>query len=218
MEEMVVVEKKKKTLWIILGAVTLLILAGAALVGGRLLGKSQSQGEANLPDFKRASELPAETPELVGMVKEVSEGGSLFVQEFTMNQSLGMEGGTGGVVISKSSKDDAPSSETSSEAGGPETFQMIIGPENMDGPTLEVVISPDTKIYKDITQPVMVQRVEGEPEPEIPEIVQQVEPGDVSEIGPNTMLTIWGERRGDRVIADMILYQNIAPVNITNAP
>jgi hypothetical protein len=34
-----------------------------------------------------------------------------------------------------------------------------------------------------------------------------VEPGSADEIGTNSMVTVWGERRGDRVIAEFILFQ-----------
>jgi hypothetical protein len=34
-----------------------------------------------------------------------------------------------------------------------------------------------------------------------------VEPGPANEIGTSAMVTVWGERRGDRVVATFILYE-----------
>jgi hypothetical protein len=40
-------------------------------------------------------------------------------------------------------------------------------------------------------------------------IQQQVEPGSLDEIGSNSMISAWGERRGDRVIATVLLYSQM---------
>lgn len=57
--------------------------------------------------------------------------------------------------------------------------------------------------------------------PEMPEeIKMEVEPGNADEIGINSFVTVWGERRGDRVIADVILFlpQSSMPVIEYNSP
>ncbi len=35
---------------------------------------------------------------------------------------------------------------------------------------------------------------------------QVVEPGDQNEIGENSMITAWGNKTGDRVIANLLVY------------
>ena len=72
-----------------------------------------------------------------------------------------------------------------------------------DGPELEVVLTPDTLIYRDVTD----QSIPPEQESGEREIVQQVRPVESSdEITGNLELEIWGERRGDRIVATVIVY------------
>jgi hypothetical protein len=39
-----------------------------------------------------------------------------------------------------------------------------------------------------------------------PTIQQVVEPGTLDEIGDGSMLTVWGKKTGDRIIADVLVY------------
>ncbi len=72
-----------------------------------------------------------------------------------------------------------------------------------DGPELEVVLTPDTLIYRDVTD----LSIPPEQESGEREIVQQVRPVESSdEITGNLELEIWGERRGDRIVATVIVY------------
>jgi hypothetical protein len=41
-------------------------------------------------------------------------------------------------------------------------------------------------------------------------IQQVVNPGSVEELGKNSSLSAWGEKRGDRLIADVVLYSGPA--------
>jgi hypothetical protein len=71
-----------------------------------------------------------------------------------------------------------------------------------------VVVTRDTKIYRDITFTDIMVMNEGGEIPELPENIEmKVEPAPADEIGTNSMVTIWGERRGDRITADVILFQ-----------
>ncbi|GJM42754.1 MAG: hypothetical protein DHS20C20_30360 [Ardenticatenaceae bacterium] len=83
---------------------------------------------------------------------------------------------------------------------GQETTNLV---PSTDGPQLEVVITPDTRIYRDVTDLTMPPDQEsGERE-----IVQQVRQVDSSDdVTGNVELEVWGERRGDRIVATVIVY------------
>ncbi len=139
--------RKSRLPYIIGGILVVLLLAGAAFVGARLLN---GQG------------LPF-----------VSAGGG-------SGPSLSL----GGPVSFK--KDPSGKVETSS---------------NHDGPTLEVVVTSQTKIYKDVT----MNQFDGPP-PEGQKIQQTLEEGSLDEIGQNSMITVWGKKTGDRFIAEILVY------------
>ncbi|MBK8900410.1 MAG: hypothetical protein IPM53_04440 [Anaerolineaceae bacterium] len=72
-----------------------------------------------------------------------------------------------------------------------------------DGPQLEVVITPETLIYRDVTD----LSIPPEQESGEREIVQQVRQVDSSDdVTGNLELEIWGERRGDRIVATVLVY------------
>lgn len=198
------VEKKKRIPWIIAGLLLVILLVGAAFIGGSLLNKSADpSADMTLPEFTPADEMPKEEPELIGLVSSL-EGDTLTVQEFNMYDTQydtqGMAG-EGGVFDS-----EIAVSEEDMESGNVSIADFI----GADGPVTEVVITHDTKIYKDKTNEQFggYIEMEGNEMPEMPDkIEQKVEPGTADEIGTNATVTIWGERRGDRVIATFILFQ-----------
>ena len=72
-----------------------------------------------------------------------------------------------------------------------------------DGPQLEIVIGPDTVLYRDVTD------FQADAPTESGErVVQQiVRPADLADaIEPQMEMSVWGERRGDRVIADVVVF------------
>jgi len=76
-----------------------------------------------------------------------------------------------------------------------------------DGPELEVVISNDTQIYRDVTD----LSGPGPSESGEREIQQQVKRVDSAEdIGQNTEIEVWGDRRGDRLFATTVVFGPIA--------
>lgn len=190
--------KKNKMPWLIGGILVVILLAGAAFVGGSLLNKKVgiSPGVYGI-DFTEAEEIPQSEPEVTGVVTAI-DGDTLTVQEFNMNQTLGMSG-EGGVYV-----DPGTIVESEEDIEGPIAIDFF----GADGPITEIVTNRDTKIYKNVTSTGYVSvSSEGAP-PELPEKIQmQVEPGTLDEIGPGSMVTVWGERRGDRIIASFILYQ-----------
>lgn len=190
--------KKNKTAWLIGGILIVILLAGAVFVGGSLLNKKVgiSPGVYGI-DFTEAEEIPQSEPEVTGVVTAIG-GDTLTVQELNMNQTLGMSG-EGGVYV-----DPVTIVENAEDTEGP----IVVDFFGAEGPITEIVTNRDTIIYKDVTPTGYVQVSSEDTPPELPEKIQmKVEPGTLDEIGPGSMVTIWGERRGDRIIASFILYQ-----------
>lgn len=215
-------QPKQRTGLIIGGILLVALLAAAAFMAGRLLTQQANltAGELNLPEFVSAPEIPTTEPELNGMVDSL-DGDNLIVQTFSMNDTMGMQSSGGGVMIIGSEGEALPPPETSTGgdvvAGAP-SFQFEIGGEA--GPKVEVVITHATKVYRDTTYqnaaPMVFSSSDGPVQsmPEMPERIEQtVEAVDPAEIGPGTMVTVWGERRGDQVIAEVILFS--APISIS---
>jgi hypothetical protein len=195
------VEKKtnKKKMFTIVGVVAgVIVLVAAAFIGGRFLNQRGVQTNSVLPaggsgvaitgplEFSPASELPTTQPELTGTLAERKDN-TIYIQTFSMDT------GGGGVQVM-----------SSSSASSVETTGAV--PSN-SGPKVEVVITNDTKIYKDVTE-WDFSSSEG-----TKKIQQVVEPGDLDDLTKQTMITIWGRKVGDRVIADVIVYSN--PISIT---
>jgi len=198
MEETITKQTKNRTPWIIGGILVVLLLAGAAFVGGNLLNQQAAVPSDNVfeVDFTEAKEIPQSEPEAAGIVSEI-DGDTLTIQEFNINDTLGTSG-DGGVFME------------AFEVDNPEDLEELPMPAFMgaDGPVTEVVVTRDTKIYRDVTFTEVVVVGDGGQLPEMPQNIEmKVEPATADEIGTNSMVTIWGERRGDRVIAAVILFQ-----------
>jgi len=69
-----------------------------------------------------------------------------------------------------------------------------------DGDKVEVVISNDTIIYRDST--------ELDPEDPSKTVQQTVELGTIDDITPQSSITVWGRKAGDRIIADIIVFSS----------
>lgn len=69
---------------------------------------------------------------------------------------------------------------------------------NYDGPVVEVVVTQDTKIYRDATQI--------DPDNLAESIQQQVELATLEDIAGQANISAWGRKVGDRVIADVLFY------------
>ena len=70
------------------------------------------------------------------------------------------------------------------------------------GPEVEVVVSRDTIFYEDITE-VSFESSESK-EQTLQQVVRQVE--QPSDLFKGASMTVWGERRGDRVVATVIVF------------
>lgn len=183
--ELPVAVKPRRTGLIIVGVVALVaVLAGAAFVGGRLLNNQPTQP--------------------------------------TGKGSLMMSGGPGGASVSvqieraKELPDAAPDANGLFAQRKDNSIFVTIGDKFMvqvdkngtvntqtdgNGQQLEIVVTNETVIYKDATQMMDIKT-----QPADGKVQQQVAPGSLDEIGSNSFVSAWGERRGDRVIAKVLMY------------
>jgi hypothetical protein len=173
-----------RSTWITTGAVALvLLLAGAAFVGGRLLadpevtgdnqqlvvshsgGGEAISGSALMVETVHADEMPDRAPDVAGLFAQ-REDNRLFVGT----------GNLSGVKVNG-------------------TWRL-----HHDGPVFEVVTTHGTLVYRDDT----LQQF-GDVPPSGP--VQQVlTPSTVDEIEENSTISAWGERRGDRLVAEVVVF------------
>ena len=175
------------------------LLGGAAYMAGRLLNQPQQAGDMNgpemviaqgggakagqavtfskaaRPNIKPASEMPQTQADVSGLFLR-REDNSLFI-------------GTGRISVSM--------------AVG-EGSKADMHAEN-DGPTVEVVVTRQTHIFKDIT-PLTMEDVESGKE--IQQVLEQVHSLDalVDMLGNVDAVQVWGARNGDRYVATTILY------------
>ncbi len=171
--------QKKRTRLIVGGVITLIVLlAGAAFVGGRLLNNQSTQagglGDKQSISFhiERANELPQTEPDVTGLFAERKDN-SIFVTI-----------GSGAFTV-QPSKDGTANVQTDG-----------------NGQKLEVVVTGETTVYKDVTQMPGPDSL-----PSDGKVQQKVAPGSLDELSKNSIISAWGERRGDRVIATILLYE-----------
>lgn len=170
---------------IIVIALAFVVVAAAAFVGGRML--TNQAGSLGLipagPDGRisvriqrtPAPELPAATPELTGLFIS-RENNTILLQ--SMN---GMK-----VKVVKQNDEVSVSPADGSD----------------EGPKVEVVITGQTKIWRDTTQ------ISGPPGSGEVGVQQTVEDGTLDDLNQQSMLMVWGRKNGDRIIADAISYSN----------
>jgi hypothetical protein len=72
-----------------------------------------------------------------------------------------------------------------------------------DGPVVEIVTTHDTLIYHDVTSQQFTNGLPSGP------IQQVLDPGTLNEIGKDSIVSVWGERRGDRVVAEVLVFSAV---------
>lgn len=168
----------------LIGSVVALIvlLTGAAFVGGRLLNQAAPQGgpgdvvpvgdpaggQGVSVEMVPAKELPTTEPDALGLFAERKDN-SIYV---TIGDEFAMR-------VDKNGNVDLQT--------------------NGNGDKLEVVVTSDTTLYKSV-MPDAVPSGGGK-------VQQQVAPGSLNEISANSIVSAWGERRGDRLIARVLVYE-----------
>jgi hypothetical protein len=182
-------KKSRHWLWLILGFVLVLALAAAAFLGGRYLqngpgaigggmflssngsGSQAVQHIFNKNDIIPAPQLPQTAADVTGVFLR-RQNNSFFI-------------GTGHVALQV-------------KGNGPNGKAQV--GSSYDGPVVEVVTTPDTKIYKDVT--------DLDNAPSNTKVQQKVVRGSPNEIGQTSMIDAWGKKTGDRLVANVLLYNN----------
>jgi hypothetical protein len=170
---------RNKKLYIIFGVVILLIGIAAFVAGRMLNGKVGIVGLGG-PNGGRVSislDDITPAPELPDTKADTT---GMFVERkdnTIVLQAVSFGSGVGGV------SGDSPLDENS-------------------GIRVEIVVTGETMIYKDVTQ--FPAPVNGE----IHNVQQAAEEGTLEDLNSQTFVTVWGRRSGDRIIADTLFYSN----------
>jgi hypothetical protein len=167
---------QRKRLLLVFGVLVLLV--GAAFLGGRLLNQRVHPVGVGGPfggEDLRSIILPA--PELPGTPPEIT---GAFIQRH----------------------DNTITVETKSlEAGS-----RVSNSKNQNGPQVEVVVTSGTMIYRETTGP-------SEPFSAENQTVQQtVQEATLDDLDPQSMITVWGRKSGNRVVAEVLMYSNLTEI------
>ena len=70
---------------------------------------------------------------------------------------------------------------------------------SLKGPKVEVVVTNETMVYRETTQP---------PSGQNETIQQTVAEGTLDDLNSDSMIRVWGRKSGDRIIADVLFYSS----------
>jgi hypothetical protein len=197
---------ERKKIFMIVGGIGLVIVIGvAAFLAGRLANQSaqSAQGPQGLVvsgengagmvtsgsfsmEIEPAPEIPTANPDAAGVV----------LKQVDNILTVGTGDASSGVMISSSVVTEGNAAVT----GGAIQIDPM-GSGEYSGPEVEVVVTKDTKIYRDAT---MDEFQGGFPEGNT-KIQMKVEEITIDQLGSNSFISVWGRRTGDRIIADVIL-------------
>ena len=180
--------QNKKTILVM--SILVFVVGAAAFVGGRMLNSNVNPlglfglgGQGDVMTFAiqvvPAEELPKTPPEAMGLFVERKD-------KTLVIQTLSLKGGTGGVVVEKSKGEAVAGTRLDSEGG----------------PQVEVVVTNQTTIYRETTE--MGKPTSGETQT----VQQTVEEATLDDLTSESMVTVWGRKSGDRIIAEVLFYSN----------
>jgi hypothetical protein len=176
-------KKSRGWLWAILGLVLVLFVGAAAFLGGRYLqnGSLSTAGGNG------------------GMFSSSDEPGGSVRRQFSNHELIPAP------ELPKKAPDEngifVRRQNNSLFVG---TGQLLSG--SYDGPVVEVVVTNSTKLYGDDTQ------LDSSSLPSNgTKFQQKVVPGNLDEIGEDSLINAWGRKTGNRLIADVLVYNNPTP-------
>jgi len=212
----------KRTFWIVGGVVLLVVgLAGVALAAGPMQGLTPSleaapgtqvlssesaltvdagnggmAASASAIEIKPAAEQPQSAPDAMGVFSR-RDNNSLFVSSF----GQGIVSSSGQTIVVQAGGSDGQAFD-----GQAVVVQTVEGAAPGDGQAeeLEVVVTNDTKVWEDVTS----QSLGNGPSSGVTSFEQELKPGSADAIGKNAMVLAWGEKRGDQLIASVLIYSN----------
>jgi hypothetical protein len=170
-------------------SILVLLVGAAAFIAGRMFnqkagprgfGMPMGNGDVTISiQITPAPELPTTRPEVHGLFVERNDNSIIL-------SSVSMDAGGEGVVVVN---------------GGGEA--MAGSPKDNNGPKVEVIISNETTIYLETTQPPSAPTA-GETQ-----VWQQtVAEGSLDDLTSQSFVTVWGRKTGDRVIAEILFISN----------
>jgi hypothetical protein len=161
--------------------IAVLVVGVAAFLGGRLLTQRVDPvgPDAPFPEDFRSLIVPA--PELPTTLPDVT--GPFVTQH-----------------------DNTIIVEMKSLEAGSLAFALPSNTRNEGGPQVEILLTRETLIYRETTNP-------GEPlSAENRSIRQTVEPASPEDLDARSMIMAWGRKQGDRVIANVLMYSDLVAV------
>ena len=188
----------KRTIPIVAGIMALVaLLAGAAYVGARMLGAAGGTAADSGPRGKVLEMVaddgsgPVSVRIHIEPAPELPDSPAAAAGVFVRRQDNSIFVGTGSITLDV---------EVDGATGAREVNLGHSGPE------IEVVVSRDTILYREETE-MPTANPEAMKSGEVT-IQQEIRPVDsLEEIGQNTELQVWGPKRGDRVVAEVLVYR-----------
>ncbi len=184
---------KRSKKWFIIGGALVVFLALAAFLGARLLRPPAAAGPGGGGGvFLSSKGGPGGGSKSVSIhmtpAKEVPQTKSSTSGLFVRRQDQSIFIGTGRVSMMISKGANGSSTPSGS----------------YDGPVVEVVITHDTKVFQDITDmdPGNISASGG-----VATVQQIVKPGTLDDLGANSMVSVWGDKQGERFVASVITFR-----------
>ena len=185
----------KRWVWIGIATILLAVLAGGAFMAGQLLGNPTTMTVTPgilSSGFGRGGSLAEVVGTQIEHAAELPDSPAALSGILVRRADNRIFVGTGAIGI-----------RFNTDAGGepiPQPFH--------DGPVTEVVVSHDTIIYRDETpfEPTALNQTLS-----IQQVVRRVD--SLEEIGQNALVDVWGERRGDRIVAQVLVYWPLESVD-----
>jgi hypothetical protein len=184
--------KMKRSLLIAGSLLLLMLLAGTTIMAGRLTqSAAQAQGQAPagggpvivLDDGAGPVRITFAEPSELPATAMAALG--LFLRR--QDNSLFL--GTGELTVAVEVVNDESSVSASH-----------------NGPEVEVVVTGDTLLYEDTTElPIISPEDVKQGEMVVQRTVKPVD--SLAGLGENMVVRVWGEKRGDRVVADVLVYE-----------
>lgn len=173
-----------------------LLLGAAAVVAGRLLeppaeaavpGAGQRQMVLSHDDGSGPVQVRITTQPAPELPDRPSDAGGVFVRR----EDDAIVVGTGAIEVDVNITGDAEP-------------QLTV---RSDGPEVEVLVTRDTQVYEDVTDLDAVLSEASGGDKTVQQVVRPVESAEG--IGKNTEVQVWGQQRGDRIVADVIVFRKV---------
>jgi len=161
-----------------------LLLAGGAFMAGRLLGKvGRNPGSGD------------------GLKVSIGTGnGNVTEVDFVRAEELPEEPPDVAGAYERRQDNSIFVNETDGGFALGKNDDGTLSVTNATGKISEVLVTTETDVYVDLSMETLDQAVaEGV-------LRQKVEPGTVEEIGELSFVRAWGEMRGDRLVASLLIY------------